>query len=129
MKTLRVLNFARVKEGSFEFGDLTVFVGPQATGKTLVLELIKLVEDRNTIMKNLKKQGFEWKNTNEFLSLYFGEGMHIVWDEKKTKVVKDGKEFAIKQKGKSSSSEKIFYIPAQRVLTLGDNGWAKAFNN
>ena len=123
MKTLKVLNFARIKKGSFEFGDLTVFVGPQATGKTLVLELIKLVEDRNTIMKNLKKHGFEWKNIDEFLSLYFGEGMSIVWNKGKTKVVRDGKEFVIEQKGKSSGSEKIFYIPAQRVLTLGEDGW------
>jgi len=29
-------------------------------------------------MNNLRKHGFEWKNTEEFLSLFFGEGMFIL---------------------------------------------------
>ena len=60
MKTLFIENFARIKRAEIAFGDLTVFVGPQATGKTLVLELVKLVEDRPTIMSNLKEHGFDW---------------------------------------------------------------------
>jgi len=49
MKALIIKNFARIKKAEITFGDLTVFVGPQATGKTLVLELMKLVEDRPAI--------------------------------------------------------------------------------
>ncbi len=50
MKILAVENFARIKKVEITFGDLTVFVGPQTTGKTLVLKLMKLVEDKPAIM-------------------------------------------------------------------------------
>ena len=126
MKTLIIENFARIKKAEIIFGDLTVFVGPQATGKTLVLELMKLVEDRPSIMNNLKKHGFDWTKTEEFLALYFGEGMSIVWKENKTRVIADNKEFKLEGRGKKSP-EKVFFIPAQRVLALKD-GWPKAFS-
>ncbi len=124
MKNIFVKNFARIKEAKIDFGDLTVFVGPQATGKTLLLELIKLIKDRPSIMNNLKKHGFDWKNTDEFLSLYFGEGMSIIW-HKNTQIIADNKEFNLKGWIKEKP-EKVFFIPAQRVLILKD-GWAKAF--
>jgi len=60
MKNIIIENFARIKRAEIAFGNLTVFVGPQATGKTLVLELMKLVEDRPAIMSNLKRHGFDW---------------------------------------------------------------------
>ena len=59
MKNLIIENFTRIRRAEIAFGDLTVFVGPQATGKTLVLELMKLVEDRPAIMSNLKKHEFD----------------------------------------------------------------------
>jgi len=126
MKTLIIKNFARIRRAEIVFADLTVFVGPQATGKTLVLELMKLVEDRPAIMSNLKKHGFDWEKTDEFLALYFGEGMSIVWHEKNTRIIADNKEFKLNGRGKKSP-EKVFFIPAQRVLALKD-GWPKAFS-
>jgi predicted ATP-dependent endonuclease of OLD family len=45
MKTLRVSNLGPIKDASLEFGDLTVLVGPQATGKSLFLQLLKLLFD------------------------------------------------------------------------------------
>jgi len=52
MKNLIIENFACIRKAEITFGDLTVFVGSQATGKTLVLELMKLVEDRPAITQD-----------------------------------------------------------------------------
>jgi hypothetical protein len=38
---LRIENFGPIVEAEVEFGDLTVFVGPQATGKSLFLQVFK----------------------------------------------------------------------------------------
>jgi predicted ATP-dependent endonuclease of OLD family len=130
MKILKLENFARIKEAQIELGDLTIFVGPQGVGKTLVLELIKFLIDKNLILKNLKNFGFIWKNYRELFSLYFGEGLDIVWNENTTKIIKDGKEIDLKkllQSKRSRKTEKVFYIPAQRVLILGEDGWPKSF--
>ena len=150
MKNLKIKNFGRIKEGNINFGDLTVFVGPQATGKTLVLELIKLIEDNELILKFLKENGFEWNNENEFLELYFGEGLDLIFNSKtwiscdnKSILLKKISGFNIKTNRKNSyisisieeigkplfgEIEKVFYIPAQRVLTI-ENGWPKSFDS
>jgi hypothetical protein len=41
MKNIRVTNLGQIKEADINFGDLTLFVGPQATGKSILLQLIK----------------------------------------------------------------------------------------
>ncbi len=123
-----IKHFAGIKKAQIELGDLTVFIGPQASRKTLVLELIKLTYDIKVIAKNLKKHGFTWENLEDFLELYFGEGLSSVWNSNKSSISRNGKEIKLHPKGKSSSREKVFYIPAQRVLTLED-GWPRAFTN
>jgi predicted ATPase len=42
---LNVGNFGPIKSADVEFGDLTVLVGPQATGKSIFLQLLKLLVD------------------------------------------------------------------------------------
>jgi len=105
-------------------------VGPQATGKTLVLELAKLTVDRVPIMEKLRRHGFDWENEREFLFLYFGEGMEGIWREKETVVKRDGREIPYpslkSRKGKTGRSERVFYIPAQRAFVF-ESGWAKPF--
>ena len=39
IKNLSVKNFGPIESGEIEFGDLTIFVGPQASGKSLLLQL------------------------------------------------------------------------------------------
>jgi len=46
---LRLRNFGPVKSGDIVFGALTIFVGPQATGKSLTLQLVKLLADIGAI--------------------------------------------------------------------------------
>lgn len=43
--TLAVERFAQLRKVEISFGDLTILVGPQATGKSIVLQLLKLAVD------------------------------------------------------------------------------------
>jgi hypothetical protein len=134
MKTLSVKSFGPIHEGTVEFGDLTVLVGPQATGKSLFVQLFKAVEDAGSIRKTLKDYGFDWlrekdpkKSLNSFLALYFGEGMESIWRDASTQIEVDGERLDFDRKvvrppSKVRAEESVFLIPAQRVLVL-QGGW------
>lgn len=136
MKSIKIRSFGPIKEADINFGDLTFFVGPQASGKSIVLQLIKLIADKTSIETKLENHGFVWSsNLDDSLERFFGEGMAGIWD-KKTDVDIDGVPFL-----KSSLSplkkgvgfftvdrEKLFYIPAQRVLCL-NFGWPRFFTD
>ena len=53
MKTINIESFGQIKKAEIEFGDLTFFVGPQASGKSIVLQLLKLIIDKKHIRKTL----------------------------------------------------------------------------
>lgn len=53
--TLDVENLGQIKQAKVEFGDLTVFVGPQATGKSIFLQLLKLLVDNGPILSELSR--------------------------------------------------------------------------
>jgi predicted ATP-dependent endonuclease of OLD family len=81
MKKLRVSNLGQIREANISFTDLTLFVGPQATGKSIVLQLIKLLLDSADIMNTIKNNGYDWeKDIDNFLEFYFGEGMSYLWN-------------------------------------------------
>ena len=46
---LRVKNVGPIRTADVTPGDLTVFVGPQATGKSIFLQILKLLVDRDSI--------------------------------------------------------------------------------
>lgn len=132
MKTLKINHFGPVDELDITFGDLTLFVGPQASGKSLVLQLIKLITDRKHIRKTLEQYGFSWgSDEGAILNRYFGEGMAAVWNDK-TKLVIDGKTIdknillPKQRENIKDATEKLFYIPAQRVICLQE-GWPRFF--
>ncbi len=133
MDTLKVKNFGPIKEANVEFGDLTLLVGPQASGKSILLQLMKLIEDDGYITNTLVKNAYIWNDNAEFLDRYFGEGMSQIWNDK-TKITVDSEEFRISDLAKLNSDElgnereNVFYIPAQRVLTL-ENGWPRTFKS
>ena len=82
MKRLTLTSLGQIREADISFGDLTVFVGEQASGKSILLQLVKLILDAGNITQTLKKHGFDWqKKTENFLSLYFGEGMETIWNK------------------------------------------------
>lgn len=128
---MTVKKLGQIERAQFEFGDLTLFIGPQASGKSIALQLFKLVIDHVEIIRSLKKQGFELKNKPEaLLDLFFGEGMRQLWKHESS-VFWQGRPVTLDSLIKSNrhaEKEKVFYIPAQRVMILED-GWPRSFMN
>lgn len=132
MKSLKLTALGQIPEADITFGDLTVFVGEQASGKSILLQLVKLVLDAGDITRTLKKHGFDWHGkTEHFLSLYFGEGMAKIWDTAATKITVDSEIFTLDKvlsKKRKEKAESLFLIPAHRAMTLKD-GWPRAFTD
>ncbi len=128
MQNINISNLGPIRNGQIQLSDFTVLVGPQASGKSVFLQTAKLLLDHKVIISKIKKYGYDWKKDSKgFLELYYGEGMSGIWSDK-TEVIADGKayklqDFFLKSKGKA---EKLFYIPAQRVITLL-SGWPSPF--
>jgi len=122
LRRITVKNFGPIAEADVEFGDLTVIVGPQATGKSLFLQLMKLLVDRPNIVRELKKHNIRWGNQEEFFRIYFGEGLGGVWTDE-TECALNGRQVSPSRlqnpKGKPGEP-KVFYLPAQRVMALRD---------
>ena len=134
MKTIELKNLAQIESATLELGDMTILTGPQATGKSILIQLLKLTEDADNIATSIKRYGYDWDHEwNPFLELYFGEGMGHVWRDD-TAITIDGitidKAHIEKEIYKTGSPkrEKIFLIPAQRVLTL-KSGWPRNFGD
>ncbi len=132
MKRLIVNSLGQIREADITFGDLTVFVGEQASGKSILLQLMKLILDVGDITQTLKKNGYDWhEKTENFLSLYFGEGMEGIWDNATTKITVDDEDFNLdktySKKGRKKE-ERLFLIPAHRAMTLKD-GWPRTFTD
>lgn len=114
--------FGPIRQAEVNFGDLTVIVGPQATGKSLFLQALKLAVDRDQIHDTFRHHGMTFNgNADAFLDAYFGRGMsgalgsqaRVGWQGKERGVA----EFAKPTKGQTRH-ERVFYIPAQRVMSL-----------
>ncbi|MFZ0521354.1 MAG: AAA family ATPase [Candidatus Acidiferrales bacterium] len=132
MAILNIRNLGQISEANLSFGDLTVFVGPQATGKSIALQLLKLMVDAGQVQEEMGRYGLDWgHNLPEFLDVYFGEGMRSIWKEGNTSIEWDGKLVDLPQIAKRkrpNKDETLFFIPAQRVLALRD-GWPRPFTD
>src|SRR5438445_9404814 len=121
----------QMNEADITFGDLTVFVGPQATGKSIALQFLKLMVDTGYVQHELKGYGLDWSGRlPEFFDAYFGEGMRSIWRDA-SKVSFNGKPIDMVQllgRMRRTRDEVAFFIPAQRVLTLRD-GWPRPFSD
>ncbi|MEB3356035.1 MAG: AAA family ATPase [Synechococcales bacterium] len=130
MENIQIANLGPLKKADVTFGDLTLLVGPQATGKSILLQLTKLLLDSDDIIYTIKKNGFDLGNdSTNFMELYFGEGMRSLWTER-TEIHVDGKSVKpsnLLEKG-TRSKEQLFFVPAQRVLIL-ENGWPRPFTS
>lgn len=135
MDELRLKNLGQIESANLTFGDLTVFVGPQATGKSIALQMLKLILDTRNIQDELEKYGLDWSGKlPEFLDVYFGEGMRHLWHanrESPTKIFWNNKPIDLPKYAERKQrlrEESLFLIPAQRVLTLRD-GWPRPFTD
>lgn len=120
---IQLANLGPIKSADIEFGDLTVLVGPQATGKSIFLELLKLLVDTGPIVDELRRFNLDWNGKIEnFLELYFGEGMSAIYVPAHTRITIDDRTIDVSSllRGRKTKEERLFFIPAQRVLSLRD---------
>lgn len=126
MTTLSIRNFAQIESVTLEFGDLTVLVGPQATGKSLALQWFKWAMDSGEIRRALKESGQQTNDPKSILDLVFGEGMASSWTDDSA-VELDGKAvFPRLPRVRSSDAGRVFFVPAHRALLLAE-GWPAPF--
>ena len=84
---LQLKNIGQITNADIHFGDLTVFVGPQATGKSIALQFLKLVLDMGQIQEEMTRYGLDWSGElPRFFDAYFGEGMSGLWRQGESNV-------------------------------------------
>ena len=121
--SITVKNFGPIREVNIEFGDLTVLIGAQASGKSLLLQMFKLIKDRFAILKSLENYGYVVNNKfDNLLNRYLGEGLSKMWTEESEFILND-KTYSrrcFESSPKGNPADKVFYIPAQRILSIAD---------
>jgi putative AbiEii toxin of type IV toxin-antitoxin system len=132
-ETLKLKNIGPITEADVQFGDLTILVGPQATGKSIFFQFLRLVLDVAPILGYLDEHGLNWhRDTRKFLELYLGEGTGGVWQHSRSQIFWQGQPINLDtflKSRKHRGSEKSFLIPAQRVMAFSRDGWFRPFND
>lgn len=124
MEQFSIKNLGPISEASVEFGDLTFLVGPQATGKSLFLETLKLVIDGGHIVRTLDTYSYATGRVENILNAYYGDGMSKLWRED-TSATYEGRTYSgtswlLEKDHEPSPKESLLYIPAQRILSISD---------
>jgi len=124
---LRVHGFAHLKEVDIRFGDLTVLVGPQGAGKSLLLQWFKAAMDGKQLVDALKAAGHPVDRPEVLIDLIFGSGMAPAWQKKKTEVILEEKSITPKNLSRvGNGKDSVFFVPAHRSMLISD-GWAAPF--
>src|SRR5262249_24179644 len=113
IRHMEARNIGPISNARIEFGDLTTFVGPQATGKSILLQLLKLVADGGVILAELKRQGLDWgKRLPRFLDIYLGAGMGSVWHDAESSLKVNGDLFDERRliHRRAGGRESLFFI-------------------
>ena len=123
MKSFKITNFGPINEVNIQLGDLTILLGPQASGKTLFLQMLKLLIDKDHIVQTLARYNYVTnKQPDLILNYYFGDRLSSMWKEN-TAIEADGKNYKksclLNQKA-GNAVEEVFYVPAQRILSISD---------
>jgi energy-coupling factor transporter ATP-binding protein EcfA2 len=119
---LTVQKFGPLTDADVSFGDLSIIVGPQATGKSLFLQTLKLLIDRDQIHDKFARHNMSFGGRDEaFLDAYFGRGAAGGWSPRSAMSFNGEPstldELARPSRGKKRY-ERLFYVPAQRVMSL-----------
>ncbi|MDE6695414.1 MAG: ATP-binding protein [Muribaculaceae bacterium] len=121
-----VKDFGPIKNANVSLGDLTILIGPQASGKSLFLELFKLVKDHDHIVSTLEKYNYVLgeATTHSLAEYYFGEGLSSLINDS-TEVISNDENVTEKLidvtiNDNEPSRESVFYVPAQRILSIAD---------
>ncbi len=120
--------FAHLQAATITLGDLTVFVGPQATGKSLVLQLFKLVQDYGAVVATLKRYGMVAETPSLLSHAYFGEGYDVLREARG--LTWKGNTIPVHRLlEKEEGKERVFYIPSQRALIFHQGSWPRPFSD
>ena len=130
---VRATAIGPIRHADITFGDLTLFVGPQATGKSVFLQLLKLLVDKQAVHATMKRFNMAPpKGVDSFLDMYFGEGMSSLWSESSELFLGQSRRSTDLAKysrpGRKDDPETMFCIPAQRVMSLRD-GMTRPFTD
>jgi len=133
---LELSNIGPIDRARVELGDLTVLVGPQASGKSVFLQFLKLVADGDRVRSKLREYGMEWGDEiAPFLDAYCGEGMRGIWAANSS-VQWNGSGVPVDtligihpRKDLKPLSDHALLIPAQRVLIFTPDGWIRPFSD
>ena len=80
MENIKIKSLGPIENADINFGDLTLLVGPQASGKSIFIQMLKLIIDKKHIRKTLEQYNFVWsKDSDKLFDLFFGDGMHGIW--------------------------------------------------
>ena len=91
MKSLKLKNIGPITDANIEFGDLTVFVGGQAMGKSIAMEMVKIIEDAGYIRQRMESFGLDCSKPEKLFSNYFGAGKDKIWTEGISEITRDAK--------------------------------------
>ncbi|MCG2648520.1 ATP-binding protein [Alloprevotella tannerae] len=123
MQSLKVKNFGPIGNVDVKFGDLTFLVGPQASGKSLFLELLKYIIDKEFVLSTLRKYNYiiDKKNPQKVFDIFFGDGMNKIF-KSDIEITYNGEVVPPDSllKRNVPKKELMFYIPAQRILSIAD---------
>ena len=64
----RVTDLGQFADVSVDFGDLTLLVGTQGTGKSIFLQLFKLSQDQDYVKNTMNQFGQDWDKRDRFSS-------------------------------------------------------------
>lgn len=123
MNTIKLSGFGPICSANVQLGDITILIGPQASGKTLFLQMLKLLVDKDYIVQTLSRYNYvTYKQPDQILNYYLGDHLSTMWT-KDTVVEADSKKY---KKGfllntkEDDAHERLFYVPAQRILSISD---------
>lgn len=124
--TLSIRNFAQIAQADLSFGDLTILVGAQGTGKSLALQWLKTAMDGKQIVSALRGAGQQGTKTSERIELIFGVGMGASWREDSDIRFDEKKITPADLSRRGTADGNVFFIPAHRAMLISD-GWAAPF--
>lgn len=124
MEQFSIKNLGPISKATVDFGDLTFLVGPQATGKSLFLETLKLVSDGGHIVRTLDTYSYATGRAENILNAYYGDGMSKIWREDTSATYGEktycGTSWLLEKDHAPSPKESLLYVPAQRILSISD---------
>lgn len=123
MKHLQIEKFGPIRSLDIQLGDLTILLGPQASGKSLFLQMLKLLVDKEHIVQTLERYNYVIdRQPEKILDYYYGDNLSSMWSQD-TIIKADEqtykKDCLIKEE-ETDAKEQLFYIPAQRILSISD---------